>query len=93
MSTTVVGLTSDADILNEAKMLREHKNKLESRMKILEDHNSQLCGQLGKLKHFLQEVNTNKSKLCLCLKQPLSSAFQRSISHDQKRFKVVRAIF
>ena len=53
-------MTSDADILNEAKMLREHKHKLESRMKILEDHNSQLCGQLGKLKHFLQEVRVNQ---------------------------------
>ena len=51
----VMGST-DADMLNEAKMLREHKDKLESRMKILEEHNQQLCSQLGKLKHFLQEV-------------------------------------
>ena len=60
MCSIVSGMTSDADILNEAKMLREHKHKLESRMKILEDHNSQLCGQLGKLKHFLQEVRVNQ---------------------------------
>ena len=30
---------SDVEILQEAKMLREHKGRLESRMKILEDHN------------------------------------------------------
>ena len=50
-------MSSEAEILNEAKMLREHKERLESRMKILEEHNSQLCGQLGKLKQYLQEVS------------------------------------
>jgi hypothetical protein len=34
-------------------MLREHKERLESRMKILEEHNQQLVSQLGKLKHYL----------------------------------------
>eukprot|EP00095_Tigriopus_kingsejongensis_P011403 snap_masked-scaffold68_size422247-processed-gene-3.15 protein:Tk11403 transcript:snap_masked-scaffold68_size422247-processed-gene-3.15-mRNA-1 annotation:"isoforms a c f g h-like" len=51
----VPSLSSDADILNEAKMLREHKDRLESRMKILEEHNNQLCSQLGKLKHYMQD--------------------------------------
>ena len=55
----VPAMSSEAEILNEAKMLREHKERLESRMKILEEHNSQLCGQLGKLKQYLQEVNRN----------------------------------
>ena len=40
------------DILNEAKLLREHKERLESRMKILEEHNQQLMSQLGKLKRY-----------------------------------------
>ncbi len=48
-------MSSDAEILNEAKMLREHKEKLESRMKILEEHNQQLVAQLGKLKYYLQD--------------------------------------
>ena len=49
---------SDVEILQEAKMLREHKGRLESRMKILEDHNLQLESQLGKLKMMLHEVIT-----------------------------------
>ena len=48
---------SDVEILQEAKMLREHKGRLESRMKILEDHNLQLESQLGKLKMMLHEVS------------------------------------
>ena len=48
---------SDAEILQEAKMLREHKGRLETRMKILEDHNSQLESQLGKLKMMLHDVS------------------------------------
>ena len=49
---------SDAEILQEAKMLREHKGRLETRMKILEDHNSQLESQLGKLKMMLHDVSS-----------------------------------
>ena len=48
---------SDVEILQEARMLREHKGRLESRMKILEDHNIQLESQLGKLKMMLHEVS------------------------------------
>lgn len=50
-------------ILNEAKLLREHKGKLESRMKVLEEHNQQLISQLGKLKCYLGPVKTTSS-LC-----------------------------
>ncbi len=46
-------LSTDAEILNEAKLLREHKERLESRMRILEEHNQQLVSQLGKLKMFM----------------------------------------
>lgn len=50
--------SSNAEILQEAKMLRDHKIKLETRMKILAVHNSQLESQLGKLKQIFQEVIT-----------------------------------
>ena len=46
-------MTSEAEILHEAKMLREHKDRLESRMKLLEVHNNQLEMQLGKLRTLL----------------------------------------
>ena len=46
-------MTSEAEILHEAKMLREHKDRLESRMKLLAVHNNQLEMQLGKLRTLL----------------------------------------
>ncbi len=39
-------------------MLREHKERLESRMRILEEHNQQLVSQLGKLKMFMEPGET-----------------------------------
>lgn len=56
-SGIVPPMSSEAEILQEAKMLREHKDRLESRMKVLEVHNSQLEVQLGKLKQILHEPN------------------------------------
>ena len=41
------------DILTEAKLLRKHKERLESRMKVLEEHNQQLISQLGKLRQYI----------------------------------------
>lgn len=46
-------MSSEAEILHEAKMLREHKDRLESRMRLLEVHNDQLELQLGKLRTLL----------------------------------------
>merc|ERR1719242_680604 len=48
------GSTSDAEMLAEAAMLREHRNRLENRMVILEEHNRQLESQLHKLKGILE---------------------------------------
>ena len=50
-------MTSEAEILHEAKMLREHKDRLESRMKLLAVHNNQLEMQLGKLRTLLDPNN------------------------------------
>ena len=46
----------DTELLAEAKILREHKGKLEARMQILEDHNRQLEAQLQKLRQLLEQV-------------------------------------
>ncbi|CAG0909309.1 unnamed protein product, partial [Cyprideis torosa] len=43
------------DLLQEARMLREHKGRLEARMRILEDHNKQLETQLKKLRQLLEQ--------------------------------------
>ena len=75
-------VNSDAQILSEAKMLREHKQKLESRMNVLEEHNQQLVSQLGKLKQYLQEVKKLVYLLgrpvllhaCICRQSPSSSS-------------------
>lgn len=45
-----------SDMLAEAKLLRQHKGRLEARMQILEDHNRQLEAQLQRLRQLLDEV-------------------------------------
>ena len=44
-------------MLAEARLLRQHKTRLEARMKILEEHNRQLETQLSRLRQLLDEVN------------------------------------
>lgn len=43
-------------MIAEAKLLRQHKGRLEARMQILEDHNRQLEAQLQRLRQLLDEV-------------------------------------
>ena len=45
----------DAEMIAEAKLLRQHKGRLEARMQILEDHNNQLDAQLRRLRQLLAE--------------------------------------
>ncbi|XP_077443822.1 utrophin isoform X2 [Stigmatopora argus] len=45
----------EADLLAEAKLLRQHKGRLEARMHILEDHNKQLESQLHRLRQLLHQ--------------------------------------
>lgn len=45
----------DEEMLAEAKLLRQHKGRLEARMQILEDHNRQLEAQLHRLRQLLDE--------------------------------------
>ena len=47
----------DAEMIREAKLLRQHKGRLEARMQILEDHNRQLEAQLDRLRQLLDQVS------------------------------------
>ena len=47
----------EAEMLAEAKLLRQHKGRLETRMQILEDHNRQLEAQLMRLRQLLDQVS------------------------------------
>jgi hypothetical protein len=51
------------DMMAEAKLLRQHKGRLEARMQILEDHNRQLEAQLQRLRQLLDEVRKLKLNL------------------------------
>lgn len=53
---TLPAKTGDVDMATEAKMLRQHKGRLEARMQILEEHNRQLEAQLQRLRQLLDEV-------------------------------------
>ena len=58
-AATAAGLeaeTREAEMLAEAKLLRQHKGRLETRMQILEDHNRQLEAQLSRLRQLLDQV-------------------------------------
>ncbi|XP_069469123.1 dystrophin-related protein 2 isoform X2 [Ambystoma mexicanum] len=47
------------ELLAEARILRQHKTRLETRMQILEDHNKQLDSQLHRLRELLLPVQTD----------------------------------
>jgi len=56
----VPNINGEVDMVSEARMLRQHKGRLEARMQILEDHNRQLEAQLQRLRQLLEEVSENK---------------------------------
>ena len=49
-------INRDQEMVAEAKLLRQHKGRLEARMQILEDHNRQLEAQLMRLRQLLEQV-------------------------------------
>ncbi|XP_028414557.1 dystrophin-like isoform X10 [Dendronephthya gigantea] len=49
------GQDRENDVMNEIKLLRQHRSRHESRVKVLEDHNRQLQQQLTKLKQLLEQ--------------------------------------
>lgn len=50
--------SEDSELIAEAKLLRQHKGRLEARMQILEDHNKQLESQLHRLRQLLEQVES-----------------------------------
>lgn len=57
------GNSGGQDMMAEAKLLRQHKGRLEARMQILEDHNRQLEAQLQRLRQLLDEVCLNHTNI------------------------------
>jgi dystrophin len=47
----------EAEMIVEAKLLRQHKGRLETRMRILEEHNQQLESQLHRLRQLVESVS------------------------------------
>ena len=52
-STTALSKDNSSQIMNEARLLRQHEDRLEARMRILENHNRLLDAQLKQLKSLL----------------------------------------
>ncbi|XP_030635342.1 dystrophin isoform X2 [Chanos chanos] len=69
----------DAELIAEAKLLRQHKGRLEARMQILEDHNKQLESQLKRLRQLLEQPQTETKLNGTTLSSPSTSS-QRSDS-------------
>nr|XP_055061879.1 dystrophin isoform X2 [Misgurnus anguillicaudatus] len=67
----------DAELIAEAKLLRQHKGRLEARMQILEDHNKQLESQLKRLRQLLEQQQTESKVNGTALSTP-STASPRS---------------
>ncbi|KAL3882695.1 hypothetical protein ACJMK2_029008 [Sinanodonta woodiana] len=79
----------DAEMLAEAKLLRQHKNRLESRMRILEDHNQQLEAQLTRLRHLLdqpQDPSMSMSSSFQTTPSSSASSLQRGVTPQIYRF-------
>ncbi|XP_072225563.1 dystrophin isoform X2 [Leuresthes tenuis] len=67
----------DAELIAEAKLLRQHKGRLEARMQILEDHNKQLESQLHRLRQLLEQTDSKMNGTAL---SSPSTSSQRSDS-------------
>ncbi|KAI1898124.1 hypothetical protein AGOR_G00069120 [Albula goreensis] len=76
----------DDELLAEARVLRQHKTRLETRMQILEDHNKQLESQLFRLRELLlqpkDDSETNESA-----PSSLSSPVSRGGHQGEQRSK------
>uniref|UniRef100_A0A7N4Q1I4 Dystrophin n=1 Tax=Sarcophilus harrisii TaxID=9305 RepID=A0A7N4Q1I4_SARHA len=78
----------DAELIAEAKLLRQHKGRLEARMQILEDHNKQLESQLHRLRQLLEQPQTEAKVNGTTVSSP-STSLQRSDSSQPMLLRVV----
>ncbi|XP_019379494.1 PREDICTED: dystrophin isoform X3 [Gavialis gangeticus] len=78
----------DAELIAEAKLLRQHKGRLEARMQILEDHNKQLESQLHRLRQLLEQPQADAKVNGATLSSP-STSLQRSDSSQPMLLRVV----
>nr|XP_032621174.1 dystrophin-like isoform X7 [Chelonoidis abingdonii] len=78
----------DAELIAEAKLLRQHKGRLEARMQILEDHNKQLESQLHRLRQLLEQPQADSKVNGTTLSSP-STSLQRSDSSQPMLLRVV----
>uniref|UniRef100_A0A669F4B3 Dystrophin related protein 2 n=1 Tax=Oreochromis niloticus TaxID=8128 RepID=A0A669F4B3_ORENI len=62
LGSPTAGGQQDEELLAEARVLRQHKTRLETRMQILEDHNKQLESQLRRLRELLLQVSDDWAK-------------------------------
>lgn len=72
-------------MMAEAKLLRQHKGRLEARMQILEDHNRQLEAQLQRLRQLLDEVVKS------CLQNPVTTNLYSALFITAKRNESINA--
>ncbi|XP_069462828.1 utrophin isoform X3 [Ambystoma mexicanum] len=85
----------DTELIAEAKLLRQHKGRLEARMQILEEHNTQLESQLQRLRQLLEQpepdAHTNGIFLCTSpqrsapsyrFDQDISPRYQQTAAED-----------
>ncbi|XP_069495183.1 dystrophin isoform X3 [Ambystoma mexicanum] len=78
----------DAELIAEAKLLRQHKGRLEARMQILEDHNKQLESQLHRLRQLLEQPQAESKVNGTTMSSP-STSLQRSDSRQPMVLRVV----
>ncbi|XP_018105223.1 dystrophin isoform X3 [Xenopus laevis] len=78
----------DAELIAEAKLLRQHKGRLEARMQILEDHNKQLESQLHRLRQLLEQPQAEAKVNGTTYSSPTPS-LQRSESSQPMLLRVV----
>uniref|UniRef100_A0A8C6DYL4 Dystrophin related protein 2 n=2 Tax=Moschus moschiferus TaxID=68415 RepID=A0A8C6DYL4_MOSMO len=73
------------ELLAEARILRQHKSRLETRMQILEDHNKQLESQLQRLRELLLQPPVESNGNGSAGSSLASSPQQSEGSHPQEK--------